>query len=120
MEKPLTPAELEIFHRRLLDELAGHARGVEAVEAEALQPSGGARFQDIDEPVEEAALDVELATLAAQDRLGYEVHEALQRIADGTYGRCEGCGRPIGRQRLAQVPRARRCTACARAEEALR
>lgn len=117
MEKPLTPQELETFRRRLLDELASHARGVEAAEAEALQPSGGARFQDVDEPVEEAALDVELATLATQDRLGYEVHEALQRVADGSFGACEGCGRPIGRRRLELVPYARRCAACEREEE---
>lgn len=122
MEKPLTRSELETFHRRLLDELAGHARDVEAAEAGALQPSGGERNQDVDEPVEEAALDVELTTLAAQDRLGYEVHEALERIADGSYGRCEDCARPIGRRRLEFVPWARRCAACERKgkEEATR
>ena len=114
MEKPLTARELEVHRRRLLDELAGRARGVEAVEAGALQPSGATRFQDVDESVEEAALDVELSTLAAQDRLGYAIHEALQRIADGTFGRCEGCGQPIGRRRLELVPHASRCMACER------
>lgn len=115
MRKALTPMELERYRRRLLAELADHAREVEAAERGALQPSGGARFQDDDEPIEEAALDVELSTLAAQDQLGYEIREALQRIAEGAFGRCEGCGGSIARRRLDLVPQARRCAACERA-----
>jgi RNA polymerase-binding protein DksA len=42
-----------------------------------------------------------------------QVHKALARIDDGTYGRCENCGRPIGKQRLLQAnPRATMCVPC--------
>ena len=34
-----------------------------------------------------------------------EIDAALQRIADGTYGRCEVCGRPIPVERLGPVRR---------------
>lgn len=38
-----------------------------------------------------------------------EVTRALQRLDDGTYGRCEACGRPIGADRLVAEPAARLC-----------
>jgi DnaK suppressor protein len=43
-----------------------------------------------------------------------EVQAALQRIADGSFGRCEKCSKPIAQGRLEAVPYARRCAACAR------
>lgn len=43
-----------------------------------------------------------------------DVEQALQRVADGTYGRCERCGKPIGEARLEAMPTARRCLDCAR------
>ncbi len=41
-----------------------------------------------------------------------EVDAALVRLSAGTYGRCEQCGRPIGSERLAARPAARRCIEC--------
>ncbi|MFZ5469120.1 MAG: TraR/DksA family transcriptional regulator [Myxococcota bacterium] len=41
-----------------------------------------------------------------------EIDAALDRIARGTFGRCEVCGGPIGRLRLAAIPEARACTTC--------
>jgi DnaK suppressor protein len=38
-----------------------------------------------------------------------DVDAALRRLDDGTYGRCEACGQPIGEQRLAAFPAARYC-----------
>src|SRR4051812_18490651 len=42
-----------------------------------------------------------------------DLDEALARLAAGTYGSCESCGRPIGPERLAARPSARTCIACA-------
>jgi DnaK suppressor protein len=42
-----------------------------------------------------------------------EIEAALARLADGTYGRCEACGRPIAEGRLEALPTARTCIACA-------
>jgi RNA polymerase-binding transcription factor DksA len=42
-----------------------------------------------------------------------EVTAALERIADGSYGLCEGCGEPIGEGRLKVLPQATRCVNCA-------
>jgi DnaK suppressor protein len=41
-----------------------------------------------------------------------EIDAALQRIQQGTWGRCEACQRAIGRQRLQALPDTRRCAAC--------
>jgi len=38
-----------------------------------------------------------------------DINAALRRIDDGTYGTCEGCGKPIAPERLAAIPWARVC-----------
>jgi DnaK suppressor protein len=56
--------------------------------------------------------------LIAENRAGVEPRElaeidaALERIARGTYGLCEECGGPIGRQRLRAIPDAWHCVGC--------
>jgi RNA polymerase-binding transcription factor DksA len=51
---------------------------------------------------------------AARDHLA-DVDAALARIAAGTYGSCERCGRPVARDRLLARPTARTCISCAAA-----
>ena len=46
-----------------------------------------------------------------------EITDAMRRLADGTYGRCETCGRAIDEARLRAVPWARRCIADERSFE---
>jgi len=46
------------------------------------------------------------------DGLLDEVERALARLDDGTYGRCETCGEPIGDERLAELPVVRSCAVC--------
>lgn len=48
---------------------------------------------------------------ATRDR----VAAALLRIAEGTYGTCESCGRPIDPRRLSAAPESVLCIDCARA-----
>jgi RNA polymerase-binding protein DksA len=47
-----------------------------------------------------------------------EIHSALQRLIDGTYGHCLDCGRAIPLARLRAVPTAAFCVECARQAEA--
>lgn len=46
-----------------------------------------------------------------------EIDAALQRIEDGTYGVCEGCGKQIEEERLEAIPWARLCLDDARKQE---
>lgn len=40
------------------------------------------------------------------------IDQALKRIADGIYGRCESCGGSIGPERLEALPYATQCIRC--------
>lgn len=42
-----------------------------------------------------------------------EVDDALGKLRDGTYGRCESCGGEIAEARLEAMPTARLCIDCA-------
>lgn len=44
-----------------------------------------------------------------------QVRAALRRIEAGTYGACATCGTAIGAARMAAMPSATTCVACARA-----
>jgi len=50
---------------------------------------------------------------SARRRLA-EIEAAVARRAEGRYGVCESCGRPIAAERLAVRPAARTCIDCAR------
>jgi RNA polymerase-binding transcription factor DksA len=43
-----------------------------------------------------------------------EIDDALARIEQGTFGRCENCHQEISRERLEAMPYARSCIRCAR------
>jgi len=68
---------------------------------------------------EGATIAFERAQLAAlldqaQSHLA-ELDQALGRLSEGRYGRCERCGQPIAPARLAARPAARTCITCASA-----
>ncbi|RMD87595.1 MAG: TraR/DksA family transcriptional regulator [Calditrichaeota bacterium] len=52
-----------------------------------------------------------------EERFLYHIEQALERIENGTYGLCQECGEPIGRERLEAVPHARLCIRCKSKEE---
>ena len=41
-----------------------------------------------------------------------EVERALRKIEEGTYGLCDGCGKPIDPARLEALPQANLCMVC--------
>jgi RNA polymerase-binding transcription factor DksA len=63
----------------------------------------------------QAEEDLALRLLESETRAAADVGDALVRIADGTFGRCEACGQGIGGKRLKALPQTRYCIACARA-----
>jgi RNA polymerase-binding protein DksA len=56
--------------------------------------------------------DLDIATVTRDVAELSEVDAALNRIANGSYGTCSGCGEPIGWPRLNAQPTADRCIAC--------
>lgn len=50
-------------------------------------------------------------------RLLYHIDQALRRVRNKTYGKCEECDDQINRERLVAVPHARLCIKCKELEE---
>jgi len=50
-------------------------------------------------------------------RLLYHIDEALRRVRNKTYGKCENCSEQIDMERLLAVPHARLCISCKELEE---
>ena len=42
------------------------------------------------------------------------IDRAIEKLADGSYGTCDHCGRPIGEARMEALPATSRCVDCSR------
>ncbi|MBI4516480.1 MAG: RNA polymerase-binding protein DksA [Deltaproteobacteria bacterium] len=78
--------------------------------------------ENFPDPTDRASLESDRnALLRIRDRerkLIAKIDEALQRIADGTYGLCESCGEAIGVERLKARPVTTLCIDCKAEQEA--
>lgn len=75
------------------------------------------KFQNIGTDIDENASEVEEYTdnLALENRLEKhlgEINDALKRMENDTYGKCENCQGEIGIERLKAYPAARICIKC--------
>jgi DnaK suppressor protein len=99
-------AELDIqhFNEKLLEkerELVDYLARFEEQARDAAEPDVR-EHEDWAELDEDTWISVEEAEVASQTLR--EVRETLQRIENGTYGKCISCGRRIGLKRLEAVP----------------
>lgn len=117
--RALTEATLETCRRRLLDER--HRAVKQFLDTEgALHELVGDREVEIMDRVQGEVWEQMVRSLDERDREELEeVQAALDRIADGTYGRCQDCDQPIASARLEALPTARRCMACQDQQEAV-
>lgn len=73
------------------------------------------------DPADRATMESDRAfTLRIRDRerrLIKKIHDALQRMENGTYGFCESCGEDIGVARLKARPVTRLCINCKSKQE---
>jgi RNA polymerase-binding transcription factor DksA len=113
--------------RRQLTALALRVRSdATAMVEQALGPSGGnggselsnAPFHLGDMGTEEYLYDLNATLLANEQYIVSEAREALRRIDQGTYGRCESCGESIAKARLEAIPFTRLCVKCAEKNDA--
>ncbi|MCS6864395.1 MAG: TraR/DksA family transcriptional regulator [Gemmataceae bacterium] len=118
MNRELTTHEKNKFRQQLQALRARLLGDVKELEAEALRPTGALSGGATEDPgTSEAAEEVARTLLASEENLLNEVSAALDRLAQGTFGQCEHCSRPISRERLEAIPYARTCIRCARAGE---
>ena len=62
------------------------------------------------------AVDVDVQVLHAERSILEQIDAALQRLADGSFGRCTNCGSEISEERLNALPYTPVCARCAQAE----
>jgi RNA polymerase-binding protein DksA len=118
----MNKTQIEHFRHQLLALKKRLGADLSALEEEALRATGGEASGSLsDVPVHPADLgtdtyeeEISLGLLENQDRLLTEVNDALARIEQGTFGRCEECHEEISLRRLAALPYTRYCLRCAR------
>jgi DnaK suppressor protein len=62
--------------------------------------------------------ELALGLVSNEQQVLYRIEEALKRIDQGTYGKCEVCGESIKDSRLKALPFATMCISCKEKEEA--
>ncbi len=67
---------------------------------------------EADQAGDEASREVSILLTARNKQKLLAIEEALEKIAEGTYGMCEECGERIGSGRLKAMPLARFCVSC--------
>ncbi|HXG10375.1 MAG TPA: TraR/DksA C4-type zinc finger protein [Gemmataceae bacterium] len=118
----MTNAERESYRQQLLA-LRGRIRGdVSQLADEALHRAGGEASGNLSNmPIHMADLGTDnfeqeftLGLLQNEEQMLAEIEAALQRIDQGTFGKCEECQRPIPKARLQALVYTRYCVECAR------
>src|SRR5947209_551098 len=113
----MTEAEIETYRQRLLS-MAGRLQGdVSSLTDEALRKVGGEASGSLSNtPLHLADLgtdnweqELSLSLLETEEQRLEEIAAALDRIGQGTYGRCRECGGEVPRARLDAVPYTRYC-----------
>ena len=122
----MSPVDTDRFRQALLEERQRVVAAISNLHAE--NPSS--LTEDAGELVSSSADNHpgDLATETFDRELDYtleensehvlaEIDAALKRIEDGTFGRCQRCGREIDEARLEAIPYATKCIDCRRLEE---
>ncbi len=123
--KKLSQKKLDYFRDLLLIKRAEILGDVDSMEAEALRKSRNESSGNLSNmPIHMADIGTDnyeqefaLGLLDSERKILYEIDAALERIAEGTYGICEGTGKAIKEIRLEANPWARYCIDYARMVE---
>jgi RNA polymerase-binding transcription factor DksA len=122
----VTDREREDYHRQLLA-LGTRIKGdMSDLTGEALRKAGGEASGSLSNtPLHMADLgsdtfehEVNLGLLETERQVLGDIAAALDRIENGTYGKCENCGKEIPRERLQALPYVRYCIQCAQVVQA--
>lgn len=116
MARKPTAKDLTELRNSLMSARALLAGDIHQLEEEALSPQGAPDSLEGDESAHHVAFSLEL--LERDGSALREVDEALERMEQGIYGRCESCEAWIPKSRLKVVPHARMCIECQRSAEA--
>lgn len=91
-----------------------------AEDVNLLRGSNDVVGDEVDAALETAAGEASSQLAEVESRELMEIENALARIKDGTYGKCESCEKAIAPARLNALPYATLCIQCARQDERFR
>ena len=120
-ETPWSATELKAIRVELTKELARLKHELEIVEAEMeelIADSGeGAGDDQADSGTKTFEREHEMSLVINARDMVLQTERALERIENKSYGNCEDCANPIGKERLQVFPRATLCMICKQKEE---
>ena len=108
----LSTKELEHFRDLLLQKRRELIGDMGQMEREALRSAGGSNLSNLplhmaDMGTDNYEQEFTLGLVEKDRNMVREINQALAKIMDGTYGICEGTGKPIAKVRLEAQPWAR-------------
>ena len=115
--------DTELFRKRLLAERARaqgalnylHDENPGSMEDEMQQGPSDNHPGDLATVTLDREIDYTLEV--NEERVIAAIDAALERIENGSFGACQGCGQPIAGERLEAVPWTTQCIDCKRKEE---
>ena len=122
-ETKLTKKELEDLRVRLEEELAELQTQLSTLEEDTFAATQSDSAGDVG--LDDESADAGSATFEREKDLSIEqnvrdlmhkIEGALKRIADGTYGLCDRCGKPIEKARIKALPYVDLCIKDAQAQ----
>jgi RNA polymerase-binding protein DksA len=107
-----TAKELEFFRDLLLAKRREIVGDMSSMEREALRSSGGTNLSNLplhmaDMGTDNYEQEFTLGLMEKDRKLLRDLNDGLAKIQDGTFGLCEGTGKPISKARLEAQPWAR-------------
>ncbi|MDY0109721.1 MAG: TraR/DksA family transcriptional regulator [Candidatus Krumholzibacteria bacterium] len=103
---------------RVMQSMAHHHRVIRGLDGQEGLAAGKAHSNHLaDQGTDEFQYEATIQFASTEGRYLYHIEEALARVEDGSYGRCEACGANIGLDRLKALPHARLCIDCKEKEE---
>lgn len=118
----MTKTEMETYRKALLTLRARLTGNLSHLAEEALRTAGGESSGSLSNtPIHMADLGTDnfeqeftLSLIQNEEQVLEEIREALERINQGKFGKCEECGANIPKARLQALPYTRHCVQCAR------
>ena len=117
--------ELQRFRKMLTEEkervtqsLAQHEKIIKHTDKSGLEVGKAHSNHMADQGSDEFQYETTIKFANTEGRYLYNIEEALGRIEDGSFGKCQECTKAIGLARLKRLPYTRLCIECKEKEEA--
>lgn len=119
--------DLKTFREMLSNLRKKLSSNVSHMQNDALRESGRNGSELSDMPMEHLAdrasdnfeKDLMIGILQNSEAEIVDIDIAIEKIDEGTYGKCEDCGGEIAKERLKAIPFARLCIDCKQAQESM-